>query len=46
MNLLKGLMLGTVITAGVIMMYSDNSIMNKKKVIKKGKQMAKKMGII
>lgn len=45
MKFTKGMIIGSVITAGVMMMYGDNN-MNTKKIMKKGKQLAKKMGII
>ena len=44
MKFTKGLLIGSMITAGVMMMYTDN--MNSKKMMKKGKQVIKKMGII
>lgn len=44
MNFVKGMIVGTMISAGVMMMYTDG--MNKKNIMKKGKQMAKKMGIM
>ena len=44
MNFVKGMVVGTMISAGIMMMYADG--MNKKNVMKKGKQMAKKMGIM
>lgn len=43
MNFMKGVMIGSIITAGTMMMYSENLDMNKKKMMKKGKQMAKKL---
>lgn len=46
MKFAKGLLIGGLITTGVIMMYSDTNIMNKNKMMKKGKKMVKKMGII
>ena len=47
MKFVKGMMIGTLISAGVLMMYNEGSnMMNKKKMIKKGKQFAKKMGIM
>ncbi len=47
MKFIKGMMIGTLISAGVLMMYSEgNNMMNKKKMMKKGKQFAKKMGIM
>lgn len=45
MKFTKGMIVGSMITAGVIMMYSDGN-MNTKKIMKKGKQLAKKMGIM
>lgn len=45
MKFTKGIILGSIITAGVMMMYTDNN-MNTKKMIKKGKQLARKMGIM
>lgn len=45
MKFIKGLMIGGLITTGVMMMWSDNN-MNTKKMAKKGKQLAKKMGIM
>ena len=44
MKLIKGILIGTMVSAGIWMMYNENMI-NQKKVMKKGKQMAKKMGI-
>ncbi len=47
MKFVKGIMLGTIISAGVLMMYAEgNELMNKKKIMKKGKQIAKKVGIM
>ena len=47
MKFVKGMMIGTLISAGVLMMYNEgNNMMSKKKMLKKGKQFAKKMGII
>lgn len=43
MNFMKGMMIGSLITAGTMMMYSENLDQNKKKMLKKGKQMAKKI---
>ena len=44
MKFTKGLILGSMITAGIMMMYTEN--MNTKKIMKKGKQLARKMGIM
>lgn len=46
MKFTKGLIIGGLVTTGLIMMYNDSNMMNRKKMIKKGKQFAKKMGII
>ena len=45
MKFLKGLLVGGLITTGVMMMWNDND-MTAKKMTKKGKQWAKKMGIM
>ena len=46
MKFVKGVMIGGLITTGIMMMYAENDMMNKKKLMKKGKQFAKKMGIM
>lgn len=46
MKLMKGIVIGTLISAGVAMMYTDSMNINKKKIMKKGKQMARKMGMM
>ncbi|MEI3395785.1 MAG: hypothetical protein V8R82_08940 [Clostridia bacterium] len=46
MKFTKGLLIGGLITTGIIMMYNDKNMMNKNKMIKKGKQFAKKMGVL
>ena len=45
MKFIKGLVIGGLITTGVLMMCSDND-MNTKKIAKKGKRWAKKMGMM
>ena len=45
MKFTKGMILGGIITAGVMMMYADNN-MNTKKMMKKGKHIARNMGIM
>ena len=45
MKFAKGMLMGGIITAGILMMYADNNT-GKKKIMKKGKQLVKKMGII
>lgn len=46
MKFIKGVMIWGLLTSGLIMMYTENDMMNKKKIMKKGKQVAKKMGIM
>ena len=46
MKFIKGLMIGSLITTGIVWMYAESDMVNKKKVVKKGKQFARKMGII
>ena len=43
MKFVKGMLIGTVITAGALMMYSDGMV-NKKRIMKRGRQIAKKIG--
>lgn len=45
MKFTKGIILGSMITAGVMMMYVNND-MDTKKMMKKGRQWMKKMGIM
>ena len=46
MKFIKGVMIGGLITTGLVMMYAESNIMNKNTIMKKGKQFAKKMGIM
>ena len=46
MKFIKGVMIGGLITTGLVMMYTETGMMNKKKMMKKGKQFARKMGIM
>ncbi|MEE0127605.1 MAG: hypothetical protein ACLU8Y_02350 [Clostridia bacterium] len=45
MKFMKGMLVGTLISAGVVYMMHDNEN-SKKKMIKKGKQFARKMGML
>ena len=45
MKFVIGIMIGGLITTGVIMMWNENE-MSTKKITKKGKKLAKKMGIM
>ena len=44
MKFTKGMIVGSMLTAGVIMLYADGDNWNTKKIIKKGKQMIKRIG--
>lgn len=46
MKFVKGMILGTLVSAGAYMMYMEASNKTKKNIMKKGKQMARKMGIM
>lgn len=43
--MMKGIIVGTLLTAGAMMYFSEGVDNNKKKMLKKGKQMVKRMGI-
>ena len=43
MKFVKGMVIGTMVAAGVAMMYNDGMI-NKKRMMRKGKSLAKKLG--
>lgn len=46
MKFVKGMVMGTLLSAGVVMLYNERNMMKKNKMMKKGKQLIKKMGII
>lgn len=47
MKFVKGMMIGSLVSAGLFMMYQEElSGMSKKKMIRKGKQFIKKMGMM
>lgn len=46
MKFVKGMIMGTMVTAGMVIMYRESLGMNKKKMMKSGKKIAKKMGIM
>lgn len=43
MSFMKGVVIGSIVTAGTMMLYSEGIDENKKKIMKKGKQIARKM---
>lgn len=45
MKFVKGIILGTIVSAGVAFVYSESS-MNKNKLMRKGRKIAKKIGIM
>ena len=46
MKFVRGMIIGGAATVGAVMIYKEMSNRNKKQMIRKGKQFAKKMGII
>ena len=46
MKFVKRIMIGGLITTGLVMMYTESGMRSKRKMMKKGKQMIKKMGIV
>lgn len=46
MKFIKGMIMGTIVSAGAMMMYKEMSSRDKKQMMKKGRQYAKKMGIL
>lgn len=46
MKFMKGVMIGGLLTTGMVMLWAESGMINKKTLTKKGKQMAKKMGIM
>ena len=46
MKFIKGMLIGGIVTVGVAMVYAETMGQNKKKMMKKGKQFVKRMGII
>ncbi len=46
MKFVKGLVLGGMVATGVIMMLGETDVINKKKIMKKGRKFVKQMGIM
>lgn len=46
MKFVKGMIMGGIVSAGAMMLYKEMSGKSKKQMIKKGKQFARKMGIL
>ncbi len=45
MKFMKGVMIGTIVSAGALMMYNGITNKDRKKLIKKGKKFLKDMGM-
>ena len=46
MKFTKGLVVGGLLATGLLMIYNDTDMLNKNKMMKKGKKFAKKVGIL
>ena len=46
MKFVKGVVIGGLITTGLLMMYAESDKMNGKKMMRRGKQFARKMGMM
>ena len=46
MKFVKGMLIGSMVTAGVAMIYAENMGFHKNPIMKKGKKFAKKMGVL
>lgn len=46
MKFAKGLLIGGLITTGIILMYNEGDKLAKMPMMKKGKKLAKKMGVM
>lgn len=46
MKFVKGIIIGGAATIGAVMMYKEMSGRNRRQMIKKGKQFAKKIGVL
>lgn len=46
MKFMKGMLIGGIVTAGIAMIYAESMDESKKKMMKKGKQFARRMGIM
>ena len=46
MKFIKGMVVGGIVTAGVAMIYSETMMDGKKKMVRKSRQFARKIGIV
>lgn len=45
MNFAKGVMVGTLVSAGIMLMYNETMNKESKKIVKRGKKFIKQMGL-
>lgn len=46
MKFVKGILIGSMLTAGIAMVYADSMGLDKNKMMKKGKKLVKKIGMM
>lgn len=46
MKFTKGLVVGGLVTTGLLMMYNNKNTINKNKIVRRGRKIARKMGIL
>ncbi len=46
MKFVKGMLVGGIVTAGIAMMYAETMGESKRKMMRKGKQLARRMGMM
>lgn len=46
MKFVKGMLIGSIVSASLVLAYTETMEQDKKKLMKKGKQMMKKIGIM
>lgn len=46
MKFVKGLVIGGLVTTGMVMLWQNDNMFNTNKMMKKGKKISKKMGIM
>ena len=45
MKLVKGMLIGGMVSAGLVMIYGESMGLNKKKILKHGRKLIKKVGL-
>ena len=46
MKFVKGMIIGGAICGGIAVLYADGMYMNRKRLVKKGRQVLKKIGVV